>query len=219
MSSPSDNRGAKAQGAYHHGDLRAALLDETLRAVEEGGLDKLSLRQLAQRVGVSRGAPYHHFPNKEALVAAAVAEGFARVHRRVELAQAEATDPWNALGRMGTEYVTFALEYPQLYKMMFGTSMVDKTEHPELHEVSSGFYEHLRTTIAACVATGEARSKDVNLLSFQTWAGVHGVASLLVDGMLAGAPTGLAERPLAEVVGAVLDGMSCRADDPHRTQS
>lgn len=95
---------------YHHGSLRSAILDSAARMVEKDGVARLSVREAARRAGVSHSAPYRHFPDRDALLAALAAEGAARLLK--ELGGRTGTDLANA-------YVRFALGRPQLFRLMF----------------------------------------------------------------------------------------------------
>src|SRR6266850_4711197 len=97
--------------AYHHGDLRAALLQTAGKVLEKEGLGELSLRELARRAGVSHNAPYRHFPDRDSLLAALAAEGFALLENEMRGLGARA---------MGEVYIRFALQHPQRFRLMFG---------------------------------------------------------------------------------------------------
>src|SRR5438046_5208157 len=107
---------------YHHGDLPAALLRAAGRTLERRGLAALSLREAARRAGVSHNAPYRHFPDREALLAALAAEGFAMLGERLR----------GKPGReMGAAYVSFALEQPQRFRLMF-RCVLTPAQYPQL---------------------------------------------------------------------------------------
>src|SRR6266705_366700 len=107
---------------YHHGDLPATLLRAAGKTLERRGIGALSLRETARRAGVSHNAPYRHFPDRGALLAALAAEGFATLGERLR----------GQPGReMGEAYVRFALEQPQRFRLMFG-GLLPMTRYPEL---------------------------------------------------------------------------------------
>ena len=102
-----------AKDAYHHGNLRRALLDGSLAVIAEKGVEGLSLRDVASRIGVSHAAPYHHFADKTALVNALALEGMALMDTQMALAEeAAGDDPKERLLGIGMAYVTFAVEHP-----------------------------------------------------------------------------------------------------------
>src|SRR5256885_13335679 len=96
---------------YHHRDLRAALLRAAGKRLEKQGITALSMREAARRVGVSHNAPYRHFADREALLAALAAQGFEMLGQAMR---------GHAGRAMGEAYVRFALQYPQRFRLMFG---------------------------------------------------------------------------------------------------
>jgi AcrR family transcriptional regulator len=141
---------------YHHGDLRAALLDAALELLEDD--ETFSLRAVARRAGVSPNAPYRHYADKEALLAALATYGFAQLADRLEAA-AELTG-------MAEQYVAFALSHPGLFRLMYGRP----------------------TANAAAARTAEILASRLAdpALQIGAWAMVHGLAVLLLDGKLPG---------------------------------
>ena len=101
---------------YHHGDLRAALLQAAGRALEKDGPDAISLRQLARRADVSHNAPYRHFPDRRALLDALADEGFALLAREL------LGKPWR---EQAVAYVRFALANPERFRLMFNRPVPD----------------------------------------------------------------------------------------------
>ena len=152
---------------YHHGDLPAALLKAAGRTLEKGGIGALSLREAARRAGVSHNAPYRHFPDREALLAALAAEGFAMLGDQLR----------GKPGReMGEAYVRFALQQPQRFRLMFG-GVLPLAKYPELGGAAKGAYEALVSAF-----------KDLprpELAAAAAWSLVHGLSHLLLDGHFA----------------------------------
>lgn len=95
---------------YHHGDLRPALLRAAAKILEKEGSDAVSLRDLARRAGVSHTAPYRHFPDRRALLAALAEEGFAQLAAELE------GRPWR---EQAVAYVRFAIANPERFRLMF----------------------------------------------------------------------------------------------------
>jgi len=149
---------------YHHGDLPAALLRAAGKTLERRGIAALSLRETARRAGVSHNAPYRHFPDREALLAALAAEGFAMLAERLR----------RQPGReMGEAYVRFALQQPQRFRLMFG-GLVPMTKYPELRNAAQGAYQ------ALIEAFKEMPRPE--LAAAAAWSLVHGLSQLLLDG-------------------------------------
>ncbi len=153
--------------AYHHGDLRAALLAAAGELLENQGPDGLALREVARRAGVSHNAPYRHFPDREALLAALAAEGFARLGARLGSGGG---------AEMGQSYVMFALENPQRFRLMFGGKVRLGTDSA-LRAAAAKAYEAL---LAAFRSRGDVA--DPQKAAAAAWSLVHGLSHLLLDG-------------------------------------
>src|SRR3954464_1315173 len=111
----------KPRDAYQHGDLRHALIQAGLKLLAEGGAGELSLRAAAELAGVSHAAPYRHFRDKNALVAAIGEEGF-RLLTRAMRQEIAAADPGDVLARLrasGRGYVLFAVRHPAYFRTIF----------------------------------------------------------------------------------------------------
>src|ERR1700678_4666625 len=106
--------------AYHHGDLRRALVQASLAIVGEEQDWTFSLREVARRAGVSHNAPYNHFADKRERLVAVASMGFERLRERMLLAIAGVKNPKTALVRSGVAYVEFGLQNPAHYRLMFG---------------------------------------------------------------------------------------------------
>jgi len=169
-----------ARRSYHHGDLPATLSRVAGKILEKEGIEALSLRALARRAGVSHAAPYRHFPDRESLLAALAAEGFAMLGEAQRLAAAAA----GARG-MGEAYVRFALEHPQRFRLMFGGT-VRIAKHPALREVATRTFDGLSGALAARMP----EAKVATDASIAAWALVHGLAQLLMEDRIAEAALG-----------------------------
>lgn len=170
--------------AYHHGDLRRALLQGALELLAEGGPAQLTLRAVAARAGVSEAAPYRHFADKREMLAAVAEEGFLALERACMDAAGQAVDPVEAFRLRGLAYVRFAVENPAHYRVMFGPEIADKTAYQGLHHASVAAYEALRATVRSCVEAGLFGQDELELRAMRAWGLVHGLASLFLDGQL-----------------------------------
>lgn len=166
---------------YHHGNLREELLTQAHALLSESGVAGISLRQVASRAGVSRTAPYHHFKDKDALLAALVARGFtelvADMRAAVDTDQAPVIERFEAMGRA---YVGFALREPHLYQMMFGSRMQHPEEHPHVVAVADQAFAICRDIVAEGQASGEIGGDQPLLVALAAWSTVHGLATLLL---------------------------------------
>jgi AcrR family transcriptional regulator len=170
--------------AYHHGNLRYALLEEAAEVIRERGVGALSLRDLARRVGVSHGAPSRHFPDKGALLTSLATDALQRFQAALLGGIAEAGD--SALDRhraIGMGYVRFAIEHPAYFRLM--------TSRPFLFEPDAEFdaayqqiFETIREATIAAQQEGWATTRDPDDLLMTAWSVVHGFAMLWVEGAI-----------------------------------
>lgn len=162
---------------YHHGDLPAALLRAADKSMEKEGLEALTLRTLARRAGVSHAAPYRHFRDRESLLAALAAEGFAMLAEAQRAAAAA-----GGLRGMGEAYVRFALARPQRFRLMFG-GQLKIARHPALREIATKTFAGLSGALAERVGTATG-ARDASIAA---WALVHGLVQLLLGDRIAAA--------------------------------
>ena len=162
-----------SKSAYHHGDLRGALVAEGLRLIESRNADRLSLREVARAAGVSATAVYRHFPDKRALMAALAAEGLARLYKAQAAAAAAAPD--NAFEATGRAYVRFALASPALFRLTF--AWPDLPAEPSSDAAGRLLHEN------ALALTG-GNAAEAKLVAIRAWSVAHGLAMLMLDGRL-----------------------------------
>jgi len=149
---------------YHHGDLPAALLRAAGRTLEKRGIGALSLRETARRAGVSHNAPYRHFSDREALLAALAAEGITMLGEQLRGKPAR---------EMGEAYVRFALEQPQRFRLMFG-GVLPVAKYPELGRAARSAHKALEEAFSELPRP--------ELAAAGAWSLVHGLAHLLLEG-------------------------------------
>lgn len=175
--------------AYHHGDLRRALLQAAIELLAEGGPANLTMRGAAQRAGVSPAAPYRHFTDKRAMLAAVAEEGFLALERSCAAAvEGCDIDPVQVYWRRGVAYVRFAIENPAHYRVMFGPEIPDKRGYEGLFVAAAAAYEALRESLRACVVAGLFAEDQVETRAMRAWSIVHGLASLFIDGQFGPVP-------------------------------
>ncbi len=175
---------------YHHGDLAEALVGQALDRVRSEGAEKVSLRAVAQAVGVSASAAYHHFPDKDALLHEVGHRGAALLDERVDRAvgAVQGDDDRALVHRMralGEAYIDFAVAEPNLFRHTFGPLCAhdakDASAAPGAVDPDH-IYALLCRTLDEMDAAGLLRRRDgVDLLA---WTVVHGLSGLLIDGLL-----------------------------------
>ena len=175
----------KRKGAgYHHGDLRRALVEATLDLVAEHGTDGFTLRAAARLAGVSDGAPYHHFADKESLLAEVALEGYRLLEQDLSEVSRRATTEAAQKHAIAVAYVAFAAANPARFRLMFGPAVEQRTRHPELSNAAQRVFGHLRRALVGASRGGLAAERSAALGS---WALVHGLALLSIDGHLGSA--------------------------------
>ena len=167
--------------AYHHGNLREALVSAAAALIDTHGVEGLTLRAVAREAGVSPAAPYHHFQDKEALIAALCGQGFCQLTEVLRGAVHGVDDPMQQLTAMGRAYVRFAGEQTPYFRIMWGRYVEDKQEYPELMHAAHGAFDVLVDTLVRAQAAGDVRAADPVDLALATWSTVHGMARIIVD--------------------------------------
>jgi AcrR family transcriptional regulator len=161
---------------YHHGDLHQALIDAAREIVQSDGAAAVTIRQVARAVGVSHAAPYHHFGDKSALLAAVAEDGFRRLASGLGAVEAEFADPSLRLREAGVAYVVFAVRNPELFRLMFSreTAEAAKSETPRTAtQETRGYLERALASYGPFGGDDALRA---------CWAMVHGLATLIISG-------------------------------------
>ncbi len=193
-------RRRRAAPAPAGGPLRDKLVDVAAALIARQGPQGFSLREVARRARVSEAAPYWHFADREALIAAVAERGFNEMARRMMEVWARAPGPRERLRDLGIGYVRFALDHPAYLRVMFGPEVTDKSAHPALKEAGDRTFDLLVQAIAEAQTAGQVQGGNPRELAVAAWALVHGLAALLIDGRLddyvgsADAATRLAKR-------------------------
>ena len=188
--------------SYHHGDLRAALITAAQAAVEAGGPEAVSLRDLAQSLGVSTAAPYRHFPDRRALLTEVAARGFADLAAAYGKARAEAPDPRCALRETARAYLDLGLGRPGLFRLMFASDLVGAADAPASLLIPAGeAWAGLYGAVAA--ADPDADETTIRRRVITGWSTLHGFIALVQGGRLKDFMTGSLTE--AELLAAVLD--------------
>jgi AcrR family transcriptional regulator len=162
--------------AYHHGGLRAALIETGLGLLETRAADDLSLREVARAVGVSATAVYRHFPDKGALMTALAAEGLARLASAQRAASEAAGGGVAGFSATGAAYVRFALANPALFRLIFANPV------PIKPLPDGGEHDAMTLLRANAAALAQGKGGDAQVIALRAWALAHGLAMLMLDG-------------------------------------
>ena len=174
----------KPASPYHHGNLRASLLEAALQRLSEQTVETLSLRDLAKMAGVSNAAAYRHFPNKDALLAEVAMDGFNRMVDQWErnLPSLEKVGAEARFQRLGESYVEFALRSPALYRLMF--THADLQRFPDLQAAGARCFAYVLSVARDTVRAAGADDKWALPAANAAWALVHGYVMLALGGLL-----------------------------------
>jgi AcrR family transcriptional regulator len=161
-------------------DLREACLAEALVIISTSGVEKLSMREVARRIGVSHQAPYRHFASRDHVLAEIVRRAFA------DFAQALRTppqtdDPAADSLAMGFAYVQFAFAEPLKYRLMFGGTLPDPAHHPDMMQGARDAFDVLRQSLMRLFKARGPQPDDetIDREALFAWSSLHGVVSLL----------------------------------------
>jgi AcrR family transcriptional regulator len=172
-----ENPGVKK--GYHHGNLRAALIEAGLRLIEDRTADEVGLREAARAVGVSATAVYRHFPDKAALLAALATEGLGRLAAAQRAAFEAAGGGAAGFTATGRAYVRFALANPGLFRLIFS-----KTPKAKASDWASHDDDAMRMLLqnAERLVAADRGPQGARVFALRAWALVHGLAVLMLDG-------------------------------------
>ncbi len=170
--------------AYHHGDLRRAIVATAMAMLQEGGDWQFTLREVARRAGVSHAAPYKHFPDKAALLGEVALTGFDQLRLALAATHAAASDGLGAeFAAMMRAYLAFGEANPALYRLMFGGAVANAADiHRDARAV--GTFDLLVDLLGRGQAAGLFRERPVRGQAAACWAQLHGLTMLRLDGLL-----------------------------------
>lgn len=170
---------------YHHGDLKNALINAGVEILSEEGVPGLSLRKVAQRAGVSHSAPYAHFADKQALIAAISTEGYRRLYEKLAaVRQSYVGNPLRQLVEAGWVYTRFALDDPAHFKITFSGVIEKEKDHPDFVEMSQKSFAVVVEIVRECQAAEILEAGPTDAAAVSVWSLVHGFVSLLLESQI-----------------------------------
>jgi len=169
--------------AYHHGNLKPALIRAAIELIRKGGPQGFTLREAARRAGVSHNAPYRHFRHRDDLLAEVAAEGFERLTKSMNDAAARGATPVERFLLSGSGYVQFALRYSEHFTVMFDRPEVLKRSG-RCAEASERAFATLLGFVRNCQDAGNLPAGDAKPYALMAWSLVHGVSKLAISGHL-----------------------------------
>ena len=165
-------------GRYHHGDLRAALIDTAVDLIEDGGIRTFSLAEASRRLGVTVSAPYAHFADRDELLAAVAVHALELFRAELQAELESLTDPADRLAAIARAYVRFAGTHRRLFELLFEAGL-DKARHPEIEAAE----QPIDDAFLGCVrAVSDTEDPASDALATAVEATARGHALLLLDG-------------------------------------
>ncbi|MDY6904223.1 MAG: TetR/AcrR family transcriptional regulator [Thermodesulfobacteriota bacterium] len=165
--------------AYHHGDLKNALIRTGLEIIETEGVAALTLRRVARETRVSHAAPYRHYKNKETLLVDLAIAGFERLSETFDKSLAGFTgSAAEQIACMGKAYIRFAMDHPDLYRLMFGDRIKTKTQYAGFFRAYDSMYKMLLEMVQNA---GPRAAGDAAITVITMWATVHGYVTFILD--------------------------------------
>ena len=206
---------ARAPKPYHHGDLRRVLIDAALRLVGEGGADAVSVREAARRAGVSPGAPFRHFPSRDALMQAVAEEAQRRFRAEIEaaLSEAPAGDPLGRFRCLGLAYLRWAMRNPTHFEIISSRRFFDHDKAAGVSSDNAELIDLTERTLVEAFEQGQLRSPDLKRVQIAGRALVYGFARMNIDGHFPrwGVAGTDAERTAEAIIDLFIEGIAKRA--------
>lgn len=166
-------------------DLRRKLLKKAVEIISKQGTKSLTLRSLSTQVGVSRTAPYRHFNSKSELLLAIAQEGFKALKTQYQqINNNTSIDSFSRLQNIGDAYIEFAIRNPGIFRLMFGREITQQNRSRELAQVAKNTFSEYLIAVNAFQNEKYIQFKDDAILANYSWAAVHGLAMLLIDGQI-----------------------------------
>ena len=209
---PRPSRRPPAPKPYHHGDLRRVLIDAALQLAAEGGAAAVSVREAARRAGVSPGAPFRHFPSRDALMTAVAEEAQRRFRAEIETALAAVTDddPLSRFRSFGLAYLRWAMRNPAYFEIISSGRHFDHDGAIALSRDNAELIAMAERMLAEAFAKGALRVGDLKAVLIAGRALVYGFARMNIDGHFPrwGVAEAAAERTAEAVLDLFIEGIA-----------
>lgn len=187
-----------AKKPYHKENLRRDLLEAGRAYIEANGHQGLSIRTLAQQVGVSPGAPYHHFPDRRSFLLALAIDGFKVMLAESQSIAGSGTNPAGKLRELGLAFIRFAETYPHLIDLMYESELTTPSLDEELLEFQKVGHDVLRKQIA--VAVSNLSDQEIDLRTLAYWSAIYGFASMRRKGIIHTSPGAVVTVDVADAI-------------------
>ncbi|MFN8595627.1 MAG: TetR/AcrR family transcriptional regulator [Anaerolineae bacterium] len=170
---------------YHHGDLKNALIEAGADILAKDGVSGLSLRKVAQKAGVSHTAPYAHFADKQALIAAISTDGYRRLYEALAATTLHyANDPARQLIEGAWAYVQFAVNDTDHFKITLSDAIEKEKDYPAFVAMSQQSFALVVQIVEACQQAKVLKRGPADLIAVGVWSLIHGFVSLFLEGQI-----------------------------------
>jgi AcrR family transcriptional regulator len=197
------NKRPAREPKYHHGDLRRAITEAALELIEEAGIQNLSLREIARKIGVTTAAPYHHFKDRKALLIEMAIEGYTQLLQTLEGARDSVKRAGKEIEAETRAYLAFARQHAALYAVMFSGELANHN-CLELKTIADASFALVCATVGKMGKFGEKETAEAALC---VWSMLHGLIVLDESGLL-GEERSEQERIAVEGARGILRGFA-----------
>lgn len=172
--------GVKERREKEKREMRGLILETAMKLFLKEGFEKVTIRRIAEQIEYSPATIYLYFKDKNEIVFALHDEGFEKFYKK-QLTTLSVKDPWKRLRRHATVYVSFALENPEYYELMFiMKGPAKEIKKKENWEIGMRSFEFLKQNIRECMESGYLMKADLDVAAFAFWSNTHGIASLII---------------------------------------
>jgi AcrR family transcriptional regulator len=170
---------------YHHGDLKNTLVAAAITILAKDGVAGLTLRKVARKAGVSHAAPYAHFSDKQALIAAISTEGFKRLYDSMDsVISSYPNDPLKQLTGGAWAYIQFGVSDPDHFKVTFSGVLEREKDYPAFVEISQKTFARVVSVVKDCQLAGVLGQDSPEVVAVTLWGQLHGLVSLFIEGQI-----------------------------------
>jgi AcrR family transcriptional regulator len=164
---------------YHAGDLKASIIAVASQLLVDGGIEAVTMRSIASKLDVSRGAPYRHFEGKHDLLCSVAQSSFELLNNSMLNLSSKEGEPKGELFQLAHKYIDFCLSHPELYNLIFNNAELSNNQTIELSNAAFKLFHQLETLLTKFQQAGVIKKEDVNLQANFVWSSLHGYCCLL----------------------------------------
>jgi AcrR family transcriptional regulator len=216
MAATSPSAPANSRSSYHHGNLRAAMIEAAIGLIAEKGAEAVTVREVARQAGVSSGAPFRHFASRKALMTAVAEQGMAKLRAEIEgrLGTSAPDDPMAGLMALADAYIDWAVDHPTHYRVLGDRALVDFYNSEALVRDNRWIRETMLALFEEARRRSLLRDCDITLVAFQCRAMAYGLARMHVDSHLRefGIAPESARAAMTNALKEFLTGLACDPD-------